>query len=245
MRALPNLKEMNVSNNKLTNLIGLELLPSIQAISAGGSVGCLFVDCWFIHSFIDHYVTVAFIVLMCVLCSNIMMNECVPKFAYCSLLSCLILFNSLFYKCAENNAITTIQIPQNYMSHLNKVLDKDGCGSTSSSSSSKSKAGKGDNASTAVASVTSASGVVTKASSRTTSGNKPASSNSSTNAGKSRATRKSGESQVSDDVTKSNSKSLSAPAPSPVVGLQFLTELYLSGNSIESLAGMEAYGTVW
>jgi hypothetical protein len=129
---------------------------------------------------------------------------------------------------SEENQICTIQIPQTYMSHLNKQLDKDGGGSTNKSANKGIKGG-GDNVS-----------ITTSGTSKHTKATLTQQKSSAVASGKSKST-----SRRSSSVTEGDSSAQSSTSSkAPVVGLQYLYELYLRGNAIESLTGIEAYGTV-
>jgi hypothetical protein len=152
---------------------------------------------------------------------------------YCTV-TLVLIFVVLFSIVLENNTITTIQIPQTYMSHLNKQLAKDGGGSTNKpSGSDKTSRGGGDNASTTT-------GTTSKRSKNSSASANKSSASSSVSRTKTTSSRRMSESEASSGGGSKDS----APSVTPVVGLQFLNELYLCGNRIESLAGMEAYGTV-
>lgn len=111
-----------------------------------------------------------------------------------------------------------MHIPQTYMSHLNKQLDKAGGGSNNKASSSK------------------GNGKLNKGGVQDTSSTSAASSKRNKTAPRSSAT--------SVPASSSDTSDTRCSPASAVVGLQYLSELYLCGNQIESLAGMEAYGTV-
>lgn len=145
---------------------------------------------------------------------------------------------------AENNAITTIQIPQTYMSHLNKQLDKGGGGSTNKTPAAgpRSVASKqgGKGAAGEAGSVATGHSI-----GKSTTANK-SSASSAQPSSKSKATRKTSSSGGGGDgqPSEESSSGHTSASAAPVVGLQYLNELYLCGNKIESLVGIEAYGTV-
>ena len=112
------------------------------------------------------------------------------------------------------------------MSHLNKKLDKNGGGSISRSDSTGSQSGKDNSSSTK-------SHTTSKVSNNKTSRTTTTATNKKTKTSSSQEKNQNSEKKNKDEKKTDT-----------VVGLQYLNELHLRNNQIESLAGMESYGIV-